>query len=189
MSNEDDKPVTVNRWDANAVKHAVDDCVKQVILDRYGYFESHRLLDIRLAISIISVSFAGFALVWDWFNPFPTSRPVLIVCVLAYFALMSVLQLYTWYIEKGTFAVMIDRDVGGKRPDHQWMLSSKMKKYDHIYQLELRFFGAGGEQQREANLEKSITGWIDTEGNVLHDILKMDVLTLHASLSEARKNN
>lgn len=85
-------------------------------------------MDVRLFISFIAVSFAGFALLWDWLNPFPKSRPVLIVCVLSYFALMGVLQLYMWFIEGRKFLVAIDRDPTGQKPDQVWTFSSTLKK-------------------------------------------------------------
>ena len=56
----------------------------QVMIDKFGFKESHSLMDGRLAICTIAVGFAMFALVWDYLRPFPESRPVLITCVLSY---------------------------------------------------------------------------------------------------------
>ena len=54
------------------------------MIDKFGFKESHSLMDGRLAICTIAVGFAMFALVWDYLRPFPESRPVLITCVLSY---------------------------------------------------------------------------------------------------------
>ena len=54
------------------------------MIDKFGFKESHALMDGRLAICTIAVGFAMFALVWDYIRPFPESRPVLITCVLSY---------------------------------------------------------------------------------------------------------
>ena len=54
------------------------------MLEKFNLQESHKLMDGRLLICTIAVGFAMFALVWDFFKPFPESRPILIICVLSY---------------------------------------------------------------------------------------------------------
>ena len=61
------------------------------------YTENFNLMDGRLVICAIAVGVAMFALLWDFLNPFPKSRPVLIGCVASYFLLMGVLTLYTTF--------------------------------------------------------------------------------------------
>lgn len=52
--------------------------------EKFGYVESHKLMDMRLLICTVAVGFSLFALIWDFLRPFPESRPVLIMCVLSY---------------------------------------------------------------------------------------------------------
>ncbi|KAH9371460.1 hypothetical protein HPB48_020721 [Haemaphysalis longicornis] len=72
---EAEKPVKVDKWDGSAVRNALDDAVKKVFAEKYHYVENHRLVDCRLALCLIAVGAAGFALLWDFLYPFPESRP------------------------------------------------------------------------------------------------------------------
>jgi len=119
-----DKPLQVDKWDGCAVKNALDDTVKKIMIDTYGYAESHALMDGRLIICTVACLFALFAMVWDYFHPFPESRSVLIICVLAYFAMMVVLTFYTTYCEQGIFLEAVDIDPTGVDPTNKWILSS-----------------------------------------------------------------
>uniref|UniRef100_A0A914RHE0 Signal peptidase complex subunit 2 n=1 Tax=Parascaris equorum TaxID=6256 RepID=A0A914RHE0_PAREQ len=54
---------------------------------------------------------------------------VLATCSVTYFILMGVLQLYQWYVEKGTFYQAIDDDPSGRQEKRYWKWSSTIKKY------------------------------------------------------------
>ncbi len=101
----------------------------QAVTERYEYVENSRLVDARLCMSTVAVGLAALALLWDWLHPYPLSRPVLIFCVLSYFVLMTVLQLYAWFVEKGIFFIATDADPTGNTPDKVWRFSSTLKRY------------------------------------------------------------
>jgi len=185
---DDDKPVKINKWDGNAAKNALDDAVRKLISERYGYVERTYYIDIRLALAAVAVGFALFALAWDWFYPFPKSWLVLILCVVAYFILMSALQLYSMFVEKGTFYVAVDEDPTGTRGDSYWWFSSSLKRFDHMYTLEAYFESADKRRRGQGAVTKSISVWIDDEGSLLLDAFAADVYKLHESLTSGKKD-
>ena len=62
------------KWDGTAVKNSLDDAVKEVLTEKLEYEEDHGLMDKRLVICGLAVAVAMFALVWDYFYPFPASK-------------------------------------------------------------------------------------------------------------------
>lgn len=64
----------MNKWDGSAVKHALDDAVKNALLERPNCVENFCLVDGRLFICGLAVGIALLALGWDHQYPFPQSR-------------------------------------------------------------------------------------------------------------------
>merc|ERR1712080_544934 len=63
MASKAEKEATkVSKWDAAAVKNALDDAVKEVMKNKLAFPECHKLMDGRLLICSVAVAAAMFAL-------------------------------------------------------------------------------------------------------------------------------
>ncbi|XP_003746788.1 probable signal peptidase complex subunit 2 [Galendromus occidentalis] len=181
------EPVKVEKWDGAAVRNALDDEIRQILTKEYKYEENFQLPDGRLFISLLAVGAAGWALLWDWWHPFPASREVLVLCVVSYFLLMGALTLYTKFIEKGVFVVAKKKDEVGLEPAKVFKARSQLERFDDIYKLELSMHTEGDKSKKSARvcLEKSIASWFDSEGTLRKDLLRKDVDKLHRSVQDA----
>nr|CAG4635788.1 EOG090X0FS4 [Artemia franciscana] len=135
MSEQELPEVKVNKSNTSAVKNALDAAVKNVFIKHYGYTEDFKINDRRLFISTIAVLLAGVAILSDYLYPFPESKKILTFCVVVYFILIGILELYNRYIKKDIFCVMKCGVKGELDPDVQWKCSSSLKKVDHNYHL------------------------------------------------------
>merc|ERR1712025_601416 len=182
-SGEAKEPVKVYKWDGTAVKNALDDAVKEVMTGKLPYTENFNLMDGRLIICAVAVGVAMFALLWDFLNPFPKSRPVLIGCVGSYFILMGILTLYTTFKEKGIFVVVMQKDPAGLDPDSKWEASSSMKKFDDMYTMMLTFYDGKTGATREDSFNRSVADFYDDNGVLCMDLVEAAVTKLHRGLS------
>lgn len=82
--------------------------------EKFGYVESHKLMDMRLLICTVAVGFSLFALIWDFLRPFPESRPVLIMCVLSY-PLYFNKHLYKKIFKKNSFISLFSNKLKKKK--------------------------------------------------------------------------
>jgi len=186
-SGETSEPVKVFKWDGVAVKNALDDAIREVMTKKLPYLENHSLMDGRLMICGLAVGIAMFALTWDFFYPFPKSKPILIGCVGGYFFLMGILTLYTAFKERGIFVVVMQKDPAGLDPDSTWEVASKMKKFDDIYEVTIRLIDGKTGSSRETNFQKSVADFIDENGVICQDIVDGQIMKMHNSLSSGKK--
>jgi len=145
-------------------------------------------MDGRLVICGLAVSIAMFALAWDFFYPFPKSKPILIGCVGGYFLLMGILTLYTTFKEKGIFVVVMQKDPAGLDPDSTWEVASKMKKFDDAYEVTIKLIDGKTGNARETSIQKSVADFIDENGVICQDIVDSHIMKMHNSLSNGKKD-
>jgi len=185
---KDDKPeeTKVNKWDGSAIKNALDDAVRDILVKKLNYEENFKLVDGRLAICSVAVGIAMFALLWDYLYPFPASKSVLLLCVSLYFVMMGLLTIYTAYMEKGIFAMALQKDPAAIDAVVTWEASSYMKRFDDMYVLSLSSSKGSG-KQKTATFQKSVALFFDNDGVLLQDLLEPEVLKLHSNVTSGKK--
>ncbi|CAF1248873.1 unnamed protein product [Rotaria magnacalcarata] len=184
-----EKPIKINKWETNALKNALDDACKKYFKETLNFTEDYKLMDGRLYISLIACLFSVFALIYDWFNPFPKSRSTLIICVIAYFILMGILTAYMQFIERGRFYTGKLVDKTGIDPISRCTISSKLKKYDDKYDLTLEYNdGTNKATNSLQNISKSVGNYFDENGVLCYDRFTSDVkkMYLQARMSERK---
>ncbi|CAF0753892.1 unnamed protein product [Rotaria sp. Silwood1] len=180
------KPLKVNKWETNALKNALDDACKKYFKETLNFVEDYSLVDRRLYISLFACLFSIFALIYDWFYPFPKSRTVLIVCVISYFILIGILTLYMYFIERGRFfnGKLIDKT--GLDPGLRCIISSKLKKYDDKYNLTLEYNeGTNKSTGSSGALISSVGNYFDNNGVLCYDRFTNDLKKIY---DQARLN-
>lgn len=178
----------VDKWNGTAIKNALDDAVRIIFTKNLGYEENHNLIDRRLVLCSVACLFAVAALIYDYLKPFPESKGVLLICVVAYFAMMSLLTLYTTMVEKNHFLVTNQKDPAGVDPSDTWCCDSFMKRFDDEYNLVLQFESGTTKEMRESSITKSVGAWFDENGLLLQDLFQADVRKLHDSLLAEKKD-
>ncbi|UJR35871.1 hypothetical protein I4U23_028614 [Adineta vaga] len=183
------KPIKVNKWETNAVKNALDDACKKFFKETLNYTEIYSLMDRRLYISFIACLVSLFALVYDWLNPFPKSRSILIICVISYFTLMGILTFYMQFIESGKFFIGKLVDKTGIDPGSRCTLSSKLKKYDDKYAFTLEYNdGKDKSMNSSGAFIRSVGNYFDENGVLCYDRFTSDLKNIYdQARSNARK--
>lgn len=104
-------------------------------------------------------------------------------CSIAYFVMISILQVYMMYLEKNIFYQGVEKVRGGG--DGVWCFSSDMGRFDDRYTLSVTY--RQGNSSGSAAVTKSVANYITEEGQIIVPALAKEVKLLQEKLS--KENN
>jgi len=82
--------------------------------------------------------------------------------------------------------VALEMDKAGVDPDITWTLSSRLKRYDDMYELYLAC--TEGTRTREVSFSKSVANYFDENGYLCREIFEKDFVKLHSSTRHGKKD-
>ncbi|VDN96853.1 unnamed protein product [Rodentolepis nana] len=180
--------ITINKWDVNAAKHALDDATKEVMKNHFELQENFKLIDIRLLLCTLSVLFTIVAFIYDYVCPYPQSRYVLMGCIASYFVTTTILSWHTFYVEGSIFYVGMQSDKAGLDPPNRWTFASQIKKYSPEYRLTLTYLDGATKEQTKMEFVKTIDCFFDEKGKICFLKLQNYILDICKVVASKKKN-
>ncbi|KAG2172222.1 hypothetical protein INT43_004763, partial [Umbelopsis isabellina] len=159
--------IKVNKYNATELKHAVDDHLRKYLSNDLGYAESHRHIDVKLALGYLSCVFAVIATYHEWKVKFEKAKPVTLVCVVAYFILNTAAWVYALLVEKNEVFI-------GSKNGNTVTVSTKLKKYSQDYKCVFKVKDQSG-KTGEYILGGKFGNWFNEDGVLVLPALEKDL--------------
>lgn len=163
------------KWDGAEVKRALDETVARFILEA-GHEEDTSVSNAKVVLGLATCCVALVAQFYP--TPFPQNFWLLVACVLAYFTLNTLLQLFVHFRERDV--ILATRP---KSPATAGLaLSSSLPRYTDSYTLTLR---DAGQTRPPVVLVRSVAAWIFEDGDIDLPRLRADTLRLLENFEQA----
>ncbi|GME22274.1 Microsomal signal peptidase [Neofusicoccum parvum] len=153
------------------LKNTTDDALPNY-LNSLKFRQSHKLVDVRLALGYTAVIIAGALFYFDYKFGWDATKAYTGPAVLAYFVLNSAFMYWMYFVEKGL--VYSGEKDGNKnsltnyRGATQLEISSRVEKGLPIYHLTVRFTSSGKKANstlwQEIHLSAPFTRWFTSDG-------------------------
>mmetsp|Transcript_13070 Transcript_13070/g.19293 ORF Transcript_13070/g.19293 Transcript_13070/m.19293 type:complete len:184 (-) Transcript_13070:154-705(-) len=156
MGEKRDDLYQIDTGDFLKVKQTLDEAAIEAIGEQLE--ENHFLGNIKLLLMFIACAFACVAQFYP--TPFPESRPILMVCCVAYFVLSGALQFIISYIEQDT--IMITHPSEGCPA---LRIKTNFPRFQEVYNLSIQDDTKEAISKFEQEHELKVGDFFDKEGN------------------------
>lgn len=160
----------VNIFSLTELKHASDDTIPAT-LAKLGYRQSHTLMDVRLLLGYVGVVAAALAGGYDYKVGFERAKPYTTLGVATYFLFYGAMNLWQWFVERGTVYV-------GTKDDARIVVRTRTDPASPLYRVEIERTTASsvgglgrGESTTLHHKRELFTKWFDLDGNLVAEPL------------------
>ncbi|KAH6594931.1 hypothetical protein BASA50_006193 [Batrachochytrium salamandrivorans] len=176
-------PVVANSSMSIELRHAVDDAVKQILEDDYGFVEDHTISNTQLTLGYTSSVAIIIGSIYGFLVPFEQSKPLLFVCMAIYAVMSTAMSAYNILVRKDNLYVGNSKDATGASPDTHIVIRSTFEKYSDVYRLTLAVSKSKNAKSQNKSqspssgsvIEKSYGAWFDVNGELVPKRIHDDI--------------
>jgi len=174
-------PVVVDIYNQADLKNALDDAIKKLLLEVYGFKENHYVMNVKLLLGYAACLFAGIGGAYSYVNSFQDSKLLLAFCCTIYFILTGIMTLFVMFVEgsqifAGSKTGPVDSQI--------IRVTTETRKYDEMVTITVFQKSEKGAPYSHQTKKSSIGKWFDVKGRLAFDKVKEDLEEL---LSKKKK--
>uniref|UniRef100_A0A7S0R521 Signal peptidase complex subunit 2 n=1 Tax=Pyramimonas obovata TaxID=1411642 RepID=A0A7S0R521_9CHLO len=164
----------VNLGDTAQIKRVLDEAASEAIIDA-GYPEEFNVSNKKIVLGLLTCS---FALVAQFFpKNHPQTNTVQLLCVVGYFVLNTLLQVFMMIFERDVIIFTHPRKDASSSTGIA--VSTQLPRFSDQYKIILASADPKASAARSpVVLERSIVDWFYEDGHLADDIFKKDVAAL-----------
>jgi len=163
----------IDLGDTAQIKRVLDEVASQVVLDA-GYPENFTISNRKIALGLLT---CGFALVAQFYpKTYPHITTVQVLCVVGYFLLNTLLQVYMMTCERDIILFTNPKT----EANTGICLSTNLPRFADKYKIVIACSESksASAARPPTVLERSIVDWFYEDGHLADDVFKKDVVKL-----------
>ena len=170
--------MTVDPYSPSEVRYELEEAVRSALKKELKFKENTTFEDRWLLLSFAASSFAIYAAIYSYLNSFNDSKNVLYICVFFYFFFTGILTLHEYFVKKKIIFQGTRKDPLGIDPAITISVSFWLERFSSDVNLEIV------RKSKKSILKKSISKWINTQGEIVDSEIITDLKNLLAMKKE-----
>ena len=160
-----------NRYDPYVIKGKLDEYIIHELNESHKYKQTFGYSNTRLLIGSIATIFTIICHVYEYIYHahFPGDYNITVVCVIGYFLMNFLYQIFEYYYEKETFYSGIPDPADASSID----ISSSIKRFDEFYYVKLFVYDKNN-NRREIEFKNSVGKFFSDDGYIVKKNVLVD---------------